>query len=188
MKMPLSIACYPLAVAAGLFVGCEVHDNVINIPNATVNATTSADVDVDNVMPAQVIPIALNVQNVYLVDPATTPPPEHVADAGHVQIYLDDVETPPILVTAEANVMVTIPPATKPGKHKLICRVHKHDKTPTSTKVEVEINVKVTVSTGGTGGAGAGTGGAGTGTGGAATGAGGSVGTGGSSAGGAGGA
>ncbi len=167
MKTHLSIAWKPLAVTGSFLVlacSADFHDNVVNIPNATVNAT--ANVDADNVMPEQTVPVALTVTNVYLVEPTATPPAEHVLDAGHVRIYLDDVTTPPLVVTAQVNVDVKIPPQTKAGKHKLICRVHKHDGTATSTKVEVEINVKVTIGTG-TGGT---------------TGSGGAVGTGGSTA------
>ena len=123
----------------------NIHDNTINIPDAMVNFTT--DADVSNVMPEQTIPIVVMVQNVYLVEPSATPPAEHVADAGHVQIYLDDVTTPPLVVTAQVNVNVTIPAQTPAGNHKLICRVHHHDGTPTDTKFEVSITVKVTVGT-----------------------------------------
>ena len=133
-----------MAVAA---CSANIHDNTFtaNIPNATVNLTT--DADVDNVMPDQMVPLVVTVQNVYLVEPSVTPPPEHVADAGHVQIYLDDVATPPLVVTAQVAVAVTIPTHTPAGPHKLVCRVHKHDGTPTSTKFEINITVKVTVGT-----------------------------------------
>ena len=137
-----SMAWIGLAVA-GCTANTNIHDNNVIIPNATVNFTTS--VDVNNVTPDETIPIAVNVQNVYLVDPDVTPPAEHVADAGHLQIYLDDVSTPPLVVTAQVNVDVKIPAQTKAGAHKLICRVHKHDKTPTDTKFEINITVKVTV-------------------------------------------
>ena len=155
-----------LALAAGAF-ACNVHDNTINIPNAMLNVT--ADVDVQNVEPGQSVPMSVNVQNVYLVEPTVTPPPEHANDACHLKFFLDDESTPPLLVTAQTNVSVMIPPQTPPGHHKVICRVHKHDDTPTSTKFELDINVKATVTVGGgTGGAtGGGTGGA-SGTGGAA--------------------
>jgi hypothetical protein len=125
----------------------NIHDNTItaNIPNAMVNFTT--DADVNNVMPDQTIPIVVAVQNVYLIDPSMTPPPEHVMDAGHLQIYLDDVAMPPLLVTAQVNVSVTVPTHTPAGPHKLICRVHKHDGTPTDTKFEINITVHVTVGT-----------------------------------------
>jgi hypothetical protein len=136
-----------LLVALGGLPACtaNIHDNTINIPNATVNATT--DADVNNIMPEQVVPVTLDVKNVTLVDPATTPPADHVADAGHVQIYLDTTSTPPLVVTAQTTVMVTIPKETMAGHHKLICRVHKHDGTPTSTTFELSFTVKVTVTT-----------------------------------------
>jgi hypothetical protein len=131
-----------IAVVAGM--GCDVHDNTINVPNATLNVMT--DVDVDNVAPEESVPMMVTVQNVYLVEPSVTPPPEHVVDAGHLEFHLDDEATPPLLVTAQTNVMVKIPKETKAGHHKVICRVHKHDGTPTDTKFELDINVKVAVS------------------------------------------
>ena len=154
-----------IALAAGGF-ACNVHDNTINIPNAMLNVTT--DVDVENVEQGQSVPMNVNVQNVYLIDPAATPPPEHVNDACHLKFHLDDENNPPILVTAQTMVNVMIPPATPPGHHKIICRVHKHDDTPTTTKFELDINVKamVTIGGGGTGGSSGGTGGS-SGTGGA---------------------
>jgi hypothetical protein len=136
-----------VAIAAAASCTSNINGD-INIPNATVNVTTSAEVDIDNVMPDQTIPVMLTVTNVYLVDPMATPPPEPPQEPGHVRIYLDDVSTPPLVITAEVNVNVKIPAETKAGRHKLICRVHKHDGTPTSTKQEIDITVKVTVGTG----------------------------------------
>lgn len=150
MKTPTSLAglfrhlgIVALAAGLGLAPGCNIHDNTINIPNAMIKATT--DASATNVMPAATVPIAVTVQNVYLIDPGMTPPPEHVNDAGHLIVYLDEVDTMPLLITAQTNFNVTIPPATKPGPHKLICRFHKHDGTPTTTKVEVAITVAVSV-------------------------------------------
>ena len=147
MKMHQLMSCGSVALLGLVVASCtaNIHDNTVTIPNATVNFKT--DADLNNVVPEQTISLALTVQNVYLVDPAATPPAAHVADAGHFQIYLDDVNTPPILVTADVNVTVKIPAPTPAGKHKLICRVHHHDGTPTETKVEVDITVKVTVGT-----------------------------------------
>jgi len=122
---------------------CNVHDNTINIPNATINAT--ADANASNVSPTQQVAITVTTQNVYLIDPSATPPPEHVNDAGHIQVYLDDVDSPPLLITAQAMFNVTIPAGTKPGPHNLICRFHKHDGTPTSTEVNVAITVAASV-------------------------------------------
>jgi hypothetical protein len=122
----------------------NIHDNTVNIPDATLQFDT--DVDVENVMPDQTVLVAVDVKNVYLIEPGTTPPPEHVIDAGHLVFTLDDEANPPLLVTAQTNVEITIPADTMPGKHKVICRVHKHDNTPTDTKFELEINVKASVS------------------------------------------
>ena len=134
-----------LLVACGGLAACtaNIHDNVVNIPDATVNATTN--VDVDNVTPEQMVPMAVEVKHVYLIDPSMTPPADHVSDAGHLQVYLDDTSNPPLLVTAQTNIMVKIPKEAKSGHHKLICRVHKHDGAPTSTQFELSITVKVTV-------------------------------------------
>ena len=135
------IACGSVAWLGFVVSSCtataNIHDNTINITDATVNFTTYADVS----------PLVVAVQNVYLVEPSATPPAEHVMDAGHVQIHLDDVATPPLVVTAQVNVNVTIPAQTPAGSHKLICRVHRHDGTPTNTKYEVNITVKVTTGT-----------------------------------------
>jgi hypothetical protein len=124
--------------------GCNVHDNTINIPDATLNVST--DADPDNVQPMQVVPVVMEVHNVYLIAPDATPPPEHIIDAGHIEIHMDDEATPPLVVTAMTNVNVTIPPSTPPGHHKIICRVHKHDGTPTDTKSEFSINVSASAS------------------------------------------
>jgi len=144
---------------------CNVHDNTINatanIPNATLNFT--ADTDVNNVMPAQAVPVTVMVTNVTLVEPTATPPAGHDMDAGHFEFHLDDETTPPLLVTAQTQVQVPIPAETKAGPHKIICRLHKHDGTPTVTKFEVDITVKVSVTVGGTGGMTGGTGGSGAG-------------------------
>jgi hypothetical protein len=146
------VAFVALPMTGAFFAGgcsANIHDNVINIPNATINATADTDVDVNNVMPDQTVPITLDVKNVYLIPPDTTPPPEHMEDAGHVNVYLDSTSTPPIVVTAEAHVNVKIPMETKPGKHKLICRVHRHDDKPTSQMTEINIEVKASVTIGG---------------------------------------
>lgn len=122
---------------------CNVHDNTINIPNATINAT--ADATANDVAPTQQVAITVTAQNVYLIDPSQTPPPDHVNDAGHIQVYLDDVDTQPLLITAQTMFSVTIPAGTKAGAHNLICRFHKHDGTPTSTEVNVAITVSASV-------------------------------------------
>jgi hypothetical protein len=162
MKNPILSSLGLLALLTG---ACEVHDNTINatanIPDATLNV--KADTDVDNVQPSQPVPMTVTVTNVYLVEPTATVPPEHEKDAGHLRFYLDDETKPAVLVTAQTSVAIPIPADTKPGKHKVICRVHKHNGEATTTKFEVNINVKVAVTTTGTAGTsgGAGTTGAG---------------------------
>jgi hypothetical protein len=143
----ISFGACALALAA-----CNIHDNTFtaNIPDATLNVT--ADADVQNVEPMQSVPMTVEVHNVYLVEPAATPPPEHVEDAGHLEFHLDDESTPPLLVTAQTNVSVTIPANTSPGHHKVICRVHKHDGRPTDTKFDLDINVKVSATASADGG------------------------------------
>jgi hypothetical protein len=146
MTKPSLVTIGLLALALGPL-ACNVHDNTINatanIPNATLNVTS--DVDVNEIMPAQSVPMTVTVTNVYLVPPAVTPPPEHDKDAGHLEFHLDDETTPPLLVTADTHVQVPIPADTKAGPHKVFCRVHKHDGTPTTTVFEVDITVKVSV-------------------------------------------
>jgi hypothetical protein len=151
-----------LAFAAVPF-ACNVHDNTINatanIPNATLNVT--ADTDVNTVMPSQSVPMTVMVTNVTLVEPTATPPAGHEMDAGHIEFHLDDENTPPLLVTAQTQVQVPIPADTKPGPHKIMCRVHKHDGEPTTTRFEVDITVKVSVTVTGGAGTSGGTGAAG---------------------------
>ncbi len=122
----------------------NIHDNTVNVTDPKLTFNTTADVT--DITPGQAIPVTLSAQNVFLVDPAATPPAAHVDDAGHFQIYLDDESTTPILITAQVNVSVTIPAATKPGSHKLICRIHKHDGTETDAVQEFSFTVKVTAS------------------------------------------
>ena len=126
----------------------DIHDNnaTVNIPQATINVTTPADVS--NVLPEATVPMQVTVTNVYLVEPAAVPPPEHEADAGHLQVYLDDTSTVPLMITAQVKIDVKVPRETKEGHHKLVCRVHKHDGTPTSTIFELGIEVKLMVSNG----------------------------------------
>ena len=123
---------------------CNVHDNTITIPNATINATADANAT-SNVAVMQQVAVTVTATNVYLIDPAETPPPEHMNDAGHINVYLDDVDSTPLLITAQAMFNVTIPAGTSAGPHKLLCRFHKHDGTPTSTVATVDITVAASV-------------------------------------------
>ena len=88
----------------------NIHDNTINI-SADLDFTTS--IDVNAVKPGQAVPCTAKVTNVYLVDPATTPPAEHVADAGHLRYYLDDDTAAPLLITAQLTADVKSPSRPK---------------------------------------------------------------------------
>jgi hypothetical protein len=117
----------------------DVHDNNTNIEDAQVEISTA--VDVDEVKAGQVVPCAIKAEDVYLVDPAADPPADRVEIAGHFQIYFDNVNGTPVLITAKESITVTIPSDAQPGSHKFICRVHKHDGTPTSASFELGMTV-----------------------------------------------
>jgi hypothetical protein len=133
--------CGALVPSAGL-IGCtaNIHDNTVSIPNATVNMTSSADTS--NVKPSEAVPVEVKVDNVVLVEPSATPPPDKMNEAGHLEIHMDSEDSPAILITAQTSFTVTIPPDAKPGDHNLICRVHKHDGTATSAESELKVTVK----------------------------------------------
>jgi hypothetical protein len=144
MRSALSRIVLGSALAAWpALIGCtaNIHDNTVSIPNANVQLNTSADVN--NVKPGQPLPLQVKADSVFLVPPSATPPPEHMSDAGHFQFYFDNVDSTPILITADVNVTVTIPMDAKDGDHKVICRLHKHDGMPTNVTSEVKIKVKV---------------------------------------------
>ncbi len=126
--------------------GCNGSlDAEINI-NARINVTTT--VDVNNVMQGQAVPMTVQVTNVALVEPSATPTAAQASTAGHLQVYLDDTDSTEILVTAQTSFSVTVPASTAPGPHKLICRVHRHDRTPTTTTFELNITVRATTTSG----------------------------------------
>ena len=140
----LSIATCCVATA-----GCHVDELNVNVDDAKINADVDTDVDVNNVRQGDTIPIHMNVENVYLVDPSQDPPADHVKDAGHIQIYLDDFDSDPLLVTAQVDVQVKISESVEPGDHTLKCRVHKHDGSATNAVFEIKIVVKAKASSGG---------------------------------------
>lgn len=143
MKKPMvQIALASAAVACFWATGCDFALSGSLTPKGTFNVDPS--VDTDNISAGQEVQVTLTAENVFLIDPAETPPPEHEEDAGHFQIYLDDVDSEPLLITAEVNVTVTVPADIEPGAHKLKCRIHKHDGTPTDTVIEVNITVTIT--------------------------------------------
>ena len=139
-----------VAVALGVSVaalGCEASDNVINVDDPRVNFDT--DVDTDNIEQGQEVTVHVDVDDAVLVAPDAEPPAGEADAAVFVQIHLDDTNNEPLLITAEATASVTIPADTSPGKHKLICAVHRHDdKQPTGQESEIEITVKASASTG----------------------------------------
>ncbi|HEY3500813.1 MAG TPA: hypothetical protein VGK73_39245 [Polyangiaceae bacterium] len=139
-------------IASGAPMGCyadihdntaDVHDNNANIEDAEVEMTT--DTDMDNVQPAQTVNLQIVAQDVFLIDPGETPPPDRVQVAGHFQIYFDSTSSEPLLITAEKNVSVTLPASASAGDHKLICRVHKHDGTPTEATFELDLKLSVSI-------------------------------------------
>jgi hypothetical protein len=118
----------------------DVHDNTLTIEEPKVAFTT--DVDVDNVQPGSSVRVKIDAGNVYPVEPEQTPPPEHKDDAVYFKIFLDDVDSEPLVVTARGSVDVKISSDVEPGRHKLICRMFKHDGTPTSSMFDISIQVK----------------------------------------------
>ena len=122
--------------------GCNgTVDATVDI-HASIHVTTT--IDIAHVTPGELVPVTIVVTNVFLVDPAATPPAAHVTDAGHIQVYLDDVSTTPLLITASTTFSVPVPAATSTGSHKFICRVHRHDGTATTTSFELSFTVTAT--------------------------------------------
>jgi len=123
----------------------DVHDNNANIDEAKVEMTSSSDMD--NVQAGQSVHLELAAEDVFLLDPAGTPPPDRVKVSGHFEIFLDSTSGTALLVTAQESVDVTIPANTTAGDHKLICRVDKHDGTATKATSELDLKVVAKVST-----------------------------------------
>lgn len=128
-------------------VGCtaNIKDNVINVDDPQVSFDTS--VDVDNVEQGQSVPVTINVEeDAILVAPESTPSADQMDAAVYVSIHLDDADSAPLVVTAQASVSVTIPPSTPPGDHELICRVHKHKDGSVGSEETISIKVKASAS------------------------------------------
>jgi len=142
-----ALACFGLAACTADVHDntLDVHDNNANIDEAKVEMTTSSDVD--NIQAGQSVHVDIAAQDVFLVDPASTPPPDRVKVAGHFEVFLDSTSGTALLVTAEKSFDVTIPAATSAGDHKLICRVDKHDGTATKATSELDLKVVATVTT-----------------------------------------
>ena len=126
-----------------LFVLAACGPITVNIKDPRVTFNTTANVE--EIIAEQNVPFTATASNVFLVEPSETPPAEHASDAGHFQVYLDDVASTAIVITAKTNIDFKVPAGTKPGKHKIICRVHKHDGTPTTAIFEISITVTATV-------------------------------------------
>src|SRR5215212_9628776 len=89
-----------IATACVVTAGCRVDELNLNADDARVNGDVDPNVDLSSVQQGEWIPIHIHVENVYLVDPGETPPAAHKNDAGHIQVYLDDFDSEPLLVTA----------------------------------------------------------------------------------------
>jgi hypothetical protein len=130
-----------IALTLMTVIGCGGEsDDMADIPGAMLGVRTN--VDVDDVTRAQTLPLMVDVENVYLMMPPATPPPEHAADAGYLQFHFDDESTPPLLADDETHVSITIPATSAPGPHRIICRLYALDGRPTRTKIEVDLRVK----------------------------------------------
>jgi hypothetical protein len=124
-----------------MIVGCGGEDDdMADIPGAMLGVRTN--VDVDDVSRAQTIPLVIDTENVYLMMPPATPPPDHAADAGYLQFHFDDESTPPLLADDETHVSVTVPATAASGPHEIICRLHALDGRPTRTKLEIDLRVR----------------------------------------------
>jgi hypothetical protein len=142
-----------LTGACGL-AGCsaDVHDNTLDVHdnNANINdAKVEIQATSDSVDAGQNCHVEVMAEDVFLCDPSTDPPPDRVQVAGHLEFFLDSTSSTALLVTAQESVDVPIPPATPAGKHKLLCRVDKHDGTPTKATSEIDINVMASASVNG---------------------------------------
>jgi hypothetical protein len=122
----------------------DVHDNTANIDNAKVEFETTADTE--NISAGQAVHVTIVAEDVFLIDPSETPPPDRVMVAGHFEFFLDSMSSTALLVTAEESVDVMIPTTATAGDHKLLCRIAKHDGTPTEATFELDIKVKASVS------------------------------------------
>jgi len=144
----------------GAGAGCtaNIHDNQVAI-DAKVDIAASANVDVDNVTPGQAVPVKLSAEGATLVDPKEKVTTE-TSSAAYFKIFLDDTSGTELVATASTSVSVTIPPATPPGKHQLVCQLWKHGvkDQPTTQESSLDINVKASASASASGNGSAGNG------------------------------
>ena len=128
-----------LALAMSL-AACGGSEDMAHIPGALVAVSTT--VDVDEIRPSQMVPLVIDVENLYLIEPTSPPPPNDAHDAGYLELYLDDEASPPLLIAAQTHVSVTIPANISAGPHRIICRLHEHDGTPTDTTFDIDMIVQ----------------------------------------------
>ena len=147
MKRLLVRSLFAFACSGSTLVACtaDVHDNQLTIDHPNVAISTTANVD--EVHAGQSIPVSIKADNVFPVAPDQTPPPEHAHDAVFFKIFLDDADSTELVVTASVSVNVTIPAATPPGSHKLICKTFSHDGEDTDSDSTIDITVTASVST-----------------------------------------
>lgn len=145
MKRALISSAFALICSAGMVGACtaDVHDNTLNVENPDVSFTTTADVN--NIHQGQSVPVEIQT-SAFPVAPDQTPPPEHTHDAVFFKIFLDDPDSQELIVTAAISVNVTIPAATPPGKHELICKTFSHDGEDTGSDSSIDINVTASAS------------------------------------------
>lgn len=150
-KLAMTLAVMVPVVVANSACTADIHDNTfegnVTIDDVNLDMEVNGQFDLDSVEPGDRIPIEVYPTNIYLVEPDQTPPPDKVALAGHLQVYLDSFDNPPLLVTAKTEFEVTIPQNTPPGHHDLKCRAHKHDGTPTTESIEIGFTITATIST-----------------------------------------
>ena len=107
--------------------GCtaDIHDNVVHI-DATLNMSTTADVN--HLHAGDSLALTVTASNL---------------DAdGNFEIYFDDTNSDPLLITAALQFDVTLPSSAPTGKHDVICRRHKHDGSPTDLEFTLAITIE----------------------------------------------
>lgn len=62
---------------------------------------------------------------------------------GHVHIYLDDLETNPLLMQGTRTASVMIPVDTEPGEHTMFARCHREDHRIVEPEVIAEATITV---------------------------------------------
>src|SRR5688572_3872440 len=115
-----------LACSVGALAACtaDIHDNTLTVEDPQVTFTTTANGT--SVQAGSSIPVTIKATNVVPVAPDKTPTAEQTGKAVYFKIFLDDTDSAELIVTASLTVNVTIPAATSPGSHKLICKTFSH--------------------------------------------------------------